>query len=131
MSSEQKKEFSDMKLAPVLLLVACLTSASPALAHAHLNAESPPADGVLAASPPTLSLNFSEGLEIGLSGAILKGQDGRVIPTGAAVLTPNDDKKITLPLKWALSAGKYTVEWHALSRDGHVTHGSYEFTVLR
>jgi methionine-rich copper-binding protein CopC len=131
MSNEEKKEFSDMKLAPVLLLVACLTSASPALAHAHLNAESPPADGVLAASPPTLSLNFSEGLEIGLSGAILKRQDGRVIPTGAAVLTPNDDKKITLPLKCALSAGKYTVEWHALSRDGHATHGSYEFTVLR
>ena len=120
-----------MKLAPALILVACQTSASPALAHAHLKAETPPADGVLAASPPTLSLNFSEGLEIGLSGAILKGQDGRVIPTGAAVLTPNDDKKITLPLKWALSAGKYTVEWHALSRDGHATHGSYEFTVLR
>jgi copper resistance protein C len=130
MSSEQTKEFSDMKLAPVLVLVACLTSASPALAHAHLNAESPPADGVLAASPPTLSLSFSEGLEIALSGVILKAQDGRVIPTGAAVLEPDDDKKITVPLNGALSAGKYTVEWHALSRDGHATHGSYEFTVL-
>jgi methionine-rich copper-binding protein CopC len=130
MSSGQTKEFFDMKLAPVLVLVACLTSASPALAHAHLNAESPPADGVLAASPPTLSLGFSEGLEIGLSGVILKGQDGRVIPTGAAVLTPNDDKKISVPLNGALSAGKYTVKWHALSRDGHTTHGSYEFTVL-
>jgi copper resistance protein C len=130
MSSEQTKEFSEMKLAPALILVACLTSASPALAHAHLKAETPLADGVLAASPPTLSLNFSEGLEIGLSGVILKGQDGRVIPTGAAVLAPNDDKKITVPLNGALSAGKYTVEWHALSRDSHATNGSYEFTVL-
>jgi len=119
-----------MKRAPVLILIACLTSASPALAHAHLKAESPPADGVLAASPPTLSLDFSEGLEIGLSGVILKGQDGRVISTGAAVLTPNDDKKITVPLNGALRAGKYTVKWHALSRDGHATRGSYEFTVL-
>jgi len=119
-----------MKRAPALILIACLTSASPALAHAHLNAESPPADGVLAASPPTLSLNFSEGLEIVLSGVILKGQDGRVISTGAAVLTPNDDKKITVPLNGALSAGRYTVEWHALSRDGHATHGCYKFAVL-
>jgi copper resistance protein C len=119
-----------MRLAPVLVLVACLTSASSALAHAHLKAETPAADGVLAASPSTLSLDFSEGLEIGLSGVILKGPDGRVIPTGAAVLTPNDDKKITVPLNGGLSAGKYTVEWHALSRDGHATHGAYEFTVL-
>ena len=119
-----------MKLAPVLLLVACLTSASPALAHAHLKAESPPADSMLAISPPSLSLGFSEGLEIGLSGVVLKAQDGRVIPTGAAVLETNDDKKITVPLNGALSAGKYTVEWHALSRDSHATHGSYEFTVL-
>jgi copper resistance protein C len=119
-----------MKLTPVLILVAGLTSASSALAHAHLKAESPPADGVLAASPPTLSLDFSEGLEIGLSGVTLKRQDGQAIPTGAAALTPNDDKKMIVPLNGALGAGKYTVKWHALSRDGHATRGSYEFTVL-
>jgi methionine-rich copper-binding protein CopC len=130
MRSRQTKEFSDMKLAPVLILVACATSANSALAHAHLKAEAPPANGVLAASPPNLSLDFSEGLEIGLSGVILKRQDGRVVPTGAAVLAPNDDKKITVPLNGALSAGTYTVEWHALSRDDHATHGSYAFTVL-
>ena len=130
MHGGQTEEFSNMKFTPALVLVACLISASPALAHAHLKAETPPADAVLAASPSALSLGFSEGLEIGLSGLILKGQDGRVIPTGGAVLAPNDDKKITVPLKGALSAGKYTVEWHALSKDGHATHGSYQFTVV-
>lgn len=119
-----------MKFTPALVLVAGLISASPALAHAHLKAETPPADAVLAASPSALSLDFSEGLEIGLSGVILKAQDGRVIPTGATVLGPNDDKKVTVPLKGTLNAGKYTVEWHALSKDGHTTHGSYEFTVV-
>src|ERR1700746_2032305 len=107
-------EYSDMKLAPVLVLIACLTSANSALAHTHLKAETPPADGVLATSPSILSLDFSEGLDIGLMGVILTGQDGRVISTGAAVLTPND-KKVTVPLNGALGAGKYTVEWHALS----------------
>jgi methionine-rich copper-binding protein CopC len=61
---------------------------------------------------------------------ILKGQDGRAFPTGAAVLAPNDDKKISVRLNGALSVGKYTVEWHALSKDGHATHGSYQFTVV-
>ena len=89
-----------MKLAPVLLLVACATSASSALAHAHLKAETPPADGVLTASPPTLSLDFSEGLEIGLSGVILKRQDGRVIPTGAAVLARKNSGKTRSSKSW-------------------------------
>jgi copper resistance protein C len=123
-------EYSDMKLAPVLVLIACLTSANSALAHTHLKAETPPADGVLATSPSILSLDFSEGLEIGLSGVTLKRQDGQAIPTGAAALTPNDDKKMIVRLNGALGAGKYTVKWHALSRDGHATRGSYEFTVL-
>jgi copper resistance protein C len=35
-----------------------------------------------------------------------------------------------VPLNGVLGAGKYTVKWHALSRDGHATRGSYEFTVL-
>jgi copper resistance protein C len=113
-----------------LTLALTLCVCGRAYAHAHLLQSTPAADGVLAASPSTLSLDFSEGVEIGLSGVILKGQDGRVIPTGAAVLTPNDKKDITVPLNGALQAGKYTVQWHSLSRDGHATHGSYEFTVL-
>jgi methionine-rich copper-binding protein CopC len=127
---QTKAELSDMKLAIVLVFVACLTPTSLALAHAHLTAETPAADAAVAVSPSALSLGFSEGLEIGLSGVILKGQDGRLIPTGGAVLAPNDDKTITVPLKGALSAGKYTVEWHALSRDGHATRGSYQFMVV-
>src|SRR6201987_6270812 len=101
-----------MKLAPVLVLVAGLTSASSALAHAHLKAEPPAADGVLPASPSTLSLDFSEGLEIGISGVILKGQDGRVVPTGAAVLTPDGGKKISGPLNGGRGAGNFTGAGH-------------------
>jgi copper resistance protein C len=129
-STDRTEGLSNMKLAPALAFVACLTPTSFALAHAHLKTETPPADAVVAASPSALSLDFSEALEIGLSGVILREQDGRVTPTGAAVLAPNDDKKITVPLKGALSAGKYTVEWHALSKDGHATRGSYQFTVV-
>jgi copper resistance protein C len=118
-----------MKVAPVLVLVACLTSASYAFAHAHLQAPTPSADAVLSAPPSTVSLRFSEEIEISLSGVILKGQDGATIQTGAPVLAPTDHKQMSVPLTGPLGAGKYSVEWHALSKDGHTTHGTYQFTV--
>jgi methionine-rich copper-binding protein CopC len=52
-----------MKLALARVFVACQTPTSLALAYAHLKAETPPADAVVAASPSALSLDFSEGLD--------------------------------------------------------------------
>lgn len=113
----------------VLALAGSLLSAGEASAHAHLQAETPAADAVVTSAPAALSLGFSEGLEIGLSGVTLKAPDGYVVPTGTATLAPGDDKQMSVPLNGALAAGAYTVEWHALSKDGHTTHGTYHFTV--
>ena len=114
---------------PALALAVSLLSAGQACAHAHLRAETPAADAVVTSAPVVLSLSFSEGLEIGLSGATLKGPGGKAVATGTATLAPGDDKQMSVPLNGALAAGTYTVEWHALSKDGHTTHGTYHFTV--
>jgi methionine-rich copper-binding protein CopC len=109
-------------------LAACLLS-SAALAHAHLKAADPAAGSRASASPTALSLTFSEVLEAKLSSVTLKGPDGKTVPTGAAALDAGDGRLMRLPLKQALGPGKYTVEWHALSRDGHSTRGTYQFTI--
>jgi methionine-rich copper-binding protein CopC len=70
----------------VLALAGSLFSAGEASAHAHLQAETPAADAVVTSAPAALSLDFSEGLEIGLSGIALKAPDGHVVPTGTATL---------------------------------------------
>jgi methionine-rich copper-binding protein CopC len=110
-------------------LLACLVSGGSAWAHARLRAETPAAGGTVATSPPALLLTFSEGLELKLSGVTLKGPDDKLVPTGAASLGPGGDKLMTVLIDGELGAGKYTVELHALSKDGHTTHGSYQFTV--
>jgi methionine-rich copper-binding protein CopC len=112
-----------------LALLSCLLFDSSAWAHAHLRAEVPAADTTVMTAPSAISLTFSEGLELNLSGATLKGTDGSAVSTGAPSLSPNDDKLMTVPITGQLSAGVYTVEWHALSKDGHSTHGTYQFTV--
>lgn len=115
--------------ASALALAACLGSTGHASAHAHLQTEAPAADALVTSTPAALSLEFSEGLEIGLSGLTLKGPDDQVVATGMPTLVPGDGRQMTVPIRGALVAGTYTVEWHALSRDGHTTHGSYRFSV--
>jgi methionine-rich copper-binding protein CopC len=112
-----------------LAFAAALLAPGSAFAHAHLQSAAPAADAVVKAAPASLVLDFSEGLEIGLSGVALKGPDGRPVATGAVTLTPGNDREMSVPIGGALGAGTYTVEWHALSRDGHTTHGTYRFTV--
>jgi methionine-rich copper-binding protein CopC len=112
----------------VIVAAACLFSGS-ALAHAHLKAANPASGARVAASPAALSLTFSEALEAKLSSVTLKGPEGKTIATGAAVLDANDRRSMRVPLNGALPAGKYTVQWQALSKDGHSTRGSYDFTV--
>jgi copper resistance protein C len=40
------------------------------------------------------------------------------------------DKTLVVPVPAKLAPGDYAVEWHALSKDGHLTHGTYQFKVL-
>ncbi|MBN9305262.1 MAG: hypothetical protein BGO82_08870 [Devosia sp. 67-54] len=111
-----------------LLLAAlfALGAASPALAHAHLTG-SEPADKAEIAAPTTLTLSFSEGLEIAFSGVEISGPSGPVSGVSAALGADGKTLLVTLPA--ALPPGAYTVNWHALASDGHKTTGSYGFVV--
>ncbi|WP_454659114.1 copper homeostasis periplasmic binding protein CopC [Bosea beijingensis] len=112
-----------------LAAAALLYCTVDALAHAHLRTQDPTAGAAVSVSPAALLFGFSEGLEIGLSSVTVKGADGHAIDTGAAALAPGDDKQMSVPLKGQLAAGTYTVDWHVLSKDGHTTNGTYQFTV--
>ena len=101
--------------------------ATPAFAHAHL-AKADPADGTtLAAGPSSLTLGFTEGLSLAFSGIVLTGPSGAV-PLQPATLAP-DGTELVVPLVTPLPSGAYSVDWHALSTDGHKTTGHYAFTV--
>ena len=118
-----------MRTSPfALAVIGCLFS-STAFAHAHLRAETPSANAAVPA-PTQLTLTFSESLELGLSGVTLKSSDGASVKTRDASLDPNSDKTLVIPSTSKLAPGEYTVEWHALSKDGHSTRGTYQFKVV-
>ena len=92
--------------------LAGMLTAAGAFAHAHLQQQIPTAGAQLSASPQTLTLSFSEGIEPAFSG-----------------VTADNPAEVTLPLAEALPPGEYTVAWHVVSVDGHKTKGQYTFSV--
>jgi copper resistance protein C len=100
--------------------------AGPALGHAKLRATVPSADAQLQAAPKTLSLSFNEDVHLAVLTLTSEGKDIPVIVDRAA--PASSQVSVSLP---RLPAGKYQVQWSALSADdGHVTKGTFSFTVL-
>ena len=112
-----------------LTLALTLCGCGTAYAHAHLLQSAPAAGMVVTAAPGVLRLDFSEGVQLGFTGVTLRGPGGAIVAAGHARLAPNDHKELFVPLPGALTRGQYTIEWHALSDDGHTTRGSYGFRV--
>ena len=114
-----------------LLLAATAISialAGQAMAHAHLKSAVPAADGLVKSAPSELDLTFSEGLNLKFSGVKVTGPNKASVKTGEGMLM-NSGTTLMVPVTDKLPAGKYMVEWHVLSTDGHKTNGSYSFTI--
>ncbi|MDZ5449594.1 copper homeostasis periplasmic binding protein CopC [Labrys sp. ZIDIC5] len=117
------------KVSSLILAAALgLGATGAALAHAHLKSSAPAGDSAVAA-PATLELHFSEGVDLKFSGVSLTGPDQKAIATGDAAHAGNDEASLSVPVAAKLAPGKYTVQWHVLSKDGHKVKGSYSFDV--
>jgi methionine-rich copper-binding protein CopC len=112
----------------VLAIGALATSAD---AHPKLKSVSPAADVSSKVSPKEIKLNFSEGVIAKFSGLELKDEAGKTVATGVPVNDPGDRRQLVVPVPAPLTAGRYTVTWHAVSEDTHRVKGEYSFGVDR
>ena len=92
---------------------------------------SPAADVSSKVSLTEIKLSFSEGVIAKFSGLELKDEAGKTIATGVPANDPRDQKQLVVPLPTPLTAGHYTVTWHAVSEDTHRVKGEYSFGVDR
>lgn len=101
-----------------------LLGAPLAFGHATLTGSNPPAGAQITQAPAQLTLTFSAPLH--LTYVALAPSAGE--PIKLAVLHRHMNTVHSLPLP-ALAPNAYTVEWRAMSSDGHVMKGSWTFTM--
>lgn len=120
----------------VVATAALALAAGPAFAHAKLLSEVPAAVDAATPAPAPVSLTelrlvFSEQLNLAFSKLKLTDAAGKEVALGALALDPQDDKTLLAPLTGTLPVGDYTVDWTAVSADGHKTTGTYTFKVAQ
>mgnify|MGYP002653555973 CR=1 FL=1 len=111
-------------LALAAMLATMVTLASPAAAHARLEASSPKDGSTLTATPPEVMLRFNEPVKDGLNQVSVK--------SGSTDVTDGDlelaGNTVYQPLKTDIDAGDYTITYKVVSADGHPISGSVKFT---
>ncbi len=114
------------------LLIALTLVLAPqrgAQAHANLVRSEPDTGAVLAQSPQTVTLEFSEALDPDLTKAKLVDSDLAVLAEGPGSIDPENDRILRLQLP-ALPDGAFNVVWQTRSAvDGHITSGVVTFSV--
>ncbi len=115
-----------MKRVVGLSIIAAVLLGAPAFGHAKLLLSAPAADAQVTGSPAMLTLTFNENVRLAMLKLSIGGRDIPVTIDRAAAGTPT----VTVKLP-TLAAGKYDVQWSALTLDdGHVVKGGYSFSVL-
>jgi methionine-rich copper-binding protein CopC len=110
----------------VLLLVA---AAGAAAAHTDLVSSFPVAGDRVDELPHQVVLEFDEPMQIAEDGLVLRAPGGRPFPADV-LAAGGGDVYVAVPSPEATPpAGRWTVEYSALSTDGHVATGGVEFWV--
>lgn len=115
----------------VTLALALIAQAAPGVRPAHAHAElvsAVPAPGAQLAAPPSeIRLTFSESLRSG-SWFVVFGEDFAETPGLFPTVDPQRPTELAAAAP-RLAPGRYTVQWTAVTEDGHETTGSYAFGV--
>ena len=99
-------------------------AATAVLAHAHLKKAVPANGAVVAASPASVVLSFSEPAT--LTACWLQKSDGPKQKITGLATTPAQQISVPVP---KLEAGAYVLSWRVVGDDGHVLPGQIRFTV--
>jgi methionine-rich copper-binding protein CopC len=118
-------------IAAALGLGIALTATAPAArAHAFLDHASPAVGSTVAATPPVLSLSFTQELEPAFSSVTVTNAAGQRVDLGNAQVPPGAPAELRVGLR-PLPPGSYTVNWRVVSVDTHPTEGRFQFTIGR
>lgn len=115
-------------IAVAVALVALVGLAAPAYAHAALQDTTPRNGEHLGSAPKTVSLHFSEHVEVSLGSVRVFNANGKRVDSGN-ISHPNGDGATVAVALPKLGDGAYVVTWRVISADSHPVQGAFTFVV--
>ena len=111
-----------------VMTVCFAVTATQADAHAFLMKALPAVGSTIEPGATELKLDFSEAVELMLSGVEMTSSSGAAIPLAHLAFGDSAHRELVAGLPM-LVPGNYRVKWHVVSVDTHRTEGSFTFTV--
>ena len=99
------------------------------LPHLKLKRSFPAKDTVLTTSPGAVRLWLSEPAELPATKIAVTTDAKAPVAVEKATRAAGADAPIEAKFAKPLGAGRYTVTWKTMSKDGHVVNGTFGFTV--
>ncbi len=106
-----------------------VVGAPAADAHAKLVSSDPAAGSVAPAQPATVSLTFTEPVEVSDAAIRVFDDTGLRVDTGEVAPGPAGPEQIQVGLDDGLRGGTYTVAWTVSSADTHPVQGRFVFAI--
>ena len=110
----------------ITVLVAQVSAAGPAAAHAELVASTPANGEQLREAPPEVALQFTEPVALVEGGLQLLDVEGQQLDAPPPVLAGST---VRWPMPTQLPDGAYVVSWRVVSGDGHPVSGAFAFGI--
>lgn len=117
-------------IATFFLLAGFLVNPAMVRAHAFLDHADPAVGSTVPTAPAVVHIWFTQELEPAFSWVQVTDKSGASVTDGSSAIDPNNKQEMGVKLK-PLTAGTYTVKWHALSVDTHTTQGDFTFEIKR
>jgi len=115
----------NLRLAAAVAAIFCATSVAEAAPR--LTSTTPTAGSTVKSAPSSIRASFSEPILPTMSGVAIASDKGEGIVTGKTQLNGNNVRQIVVPITTKLTAGTYTVVWHAVGGDGVRVTGTFQF----
>ncbi len=109
-----------------LAMLIALWWAAPAGAHAELISTTPSQGATVQQAPPVVVMTYSEGVAVSDGGVRLLDPSGAVVPSTTATA---DGSEVRIEVPELGDEGTYTVDWKAVSADGHPIRGAWTFNL--
>jgi copper transport protein len=127
MTVDRARRRATAALAGVLFgLLGVLLAASPASAHAELVSSDPASDTIVAAAPATVTLTFSESVQLVPGRIQVLAPDNSRADEGRPTV---DGATVTIPLRTGGGRGTYLVSYRVVSADSHPIGGTITYSV--